>query len=47
LEDEDARRKMGAAGPTKARQLFSKEIMLEGIERIYSRLLTPPDESEP
>lgn len=46
LEDEDARREMGAAGPTRARKLFSKEIMLEGIERIYNRLLTPPDESE-
>lgn len=47
LEDEDARRKMGAAGPNRARELFSKDAMLEGIERIYNNLLTQAGGTEP
>jgi len=39
LEDETARRRMGEAGPKWVRERFSCQAMLDGIERVYSRLL--------
>ena len=39
LEDETARRRMGEAGPQWVRERFSCQAMLDGIERVYSRLL--------
>lgn len=39
LDDEGARKEMGAAGARRAQQLFSLQVMVEGLERLYGRLL--------
>lgn len=43
IGDEALRLRMGACGLSRAREDFSTEAMMAGIESIYSRLLEPPE----
>jgi glycosyltransferase involved in cell wall biosynthesis len=47
LENEATRRKMEAEGPRRAQELFSKEVMIKRIDKLYTRLFETIEATQP